>query len=111
VGLLAVVKHQSDLLNGSEKWDVRMLGELLIRSEGDKNTDEYIEAQIGAGVTSADFRRILLDPSKARKAQAGGLIDEIEAFERESAELLLKHVAPSVAFEMVPPVPAAGSHP
>ena len=111
VGMLAVVKHEKDLLRNTGEWTLPRLAEVLIQCEGDKNTDRYVEAQIYPPITSEHIRRVRLDPSKARGPAAGGLIGEIEKYEREVAELLRQRVAPSLPFEVVSMASPAGSHP
>lgn len=70
---LAVVKHESDFLN-SKKLTYPELTNLILSSDGNKNNDRFIEAQIYPPITRSSISKITLSRSHCRSIKANGLV-------------------------------------
>jgi len=60
------LKHQSKL-QSVDMWTVGDLARIILSSDGDKKSDQYIEAQIHPPISRRLFTNIIYDPSASRK--------------------------------------------
>lgn len=97
---LAVLKHK-EIIAGVPDISRETLGNLIIESEGDKGTDDFIEAQIYPPITLRCFKKILYDPGITRPNRAKGLVGKAAGLSRRLLGDYLKSLEGDIAVEIV----------
>jgi hypothetical protein len=100
VPILVLVKHFRRLCKATA-WTGAELARLILFSEGDKKTDNYVEAQIAFPITQRCIKRIVFDPSLDRKANLETLAGQAALVSRNALATLLKSGIPEVETEVL----------
>ena len=96
---LAALKHRGEILAAVEM-DKEKLAALVLKSDGDKSSDEFVEAQIYPPITLKCFKRIVYDPKLTRPIRAKGLVGKSAALSRRLLARYLKSLDGDVAIEI-----------
>lgn len=75
VAELAIIKHTDEFF-GCDELNVDRISKILLRSTGNKATDQFIEAQIIADISRATIAKIILNMKTWRKVKDDGLVGE-----------------------------------
>ena len=106
LGELALVKHAADFF-GADELSCDQISRLLLHSNGDKATDQYIEAQIFPPITRATISRIIVNLKAWRKVNDKSLVGKTEEHLQElssRAKNFIKYFRDEVQ-DNVPSVP------
>jgi len=97
---LAILKlHEAILATAAA--DQRMLADLVLKCEGDKSTDEFIEAQIFPPITMTCFKKVLYNPKITRPIRSKGTVGKSAKLSRRLLGEYLKSLEGDIAVEII----------
>jgi hypothetical protein len=97
--ILVLIKHLTTLLR-STAWTITEMAQLILFSEGDKKTDNYVEAQISFPITQKCIKRIV-DPALDRKADPHTIEGRAALVSRNALTSFLESGIPGIEVEVL----------